>query len=169
MTYIEYWCDVNGGNLYRREVAYTSAVKPGPTADQILLNNITANPNNAACFVYQEQPVLGTPFVTDVAITLTVQTADCRRHHWPPPAGNQSAPERFATQRLQRLAAGRSGDVLPRAADASERHGTAGAAIGEGHENHESIERARRGDDHRPLYGAGDVGARHDPDVRVAN
>ena len=75
MTYIEYWCDVNGGNLYRREVAYTSAVKPGPTADQILLNNITANPNNAACFVYQEQPVLGTPFVTDVAITLTVQTA----------------------------------------------------------------------------------------------
>jgi prepilin-type N-terminal cleavage/methylation domain-containing protein len=75
MVYIEYWCDVKGGNLYRREVAYTSAVKPGPTADQILLNNITSNPNNAACFVYQEQPVLGTPFVTDVAITLTVQTA----------------------------------------------------------------------------------------------
>jgi prepilin-type N-terminal cleavage/methylation domain-containing protein len=75
MVYIEYWCDVNGGNLYRREVAYTSAVKPGPTADQILLNNITTNPNNAACFVYQEQPAFGIPFVTDVAITLTVQTA----------------------------------------------------------------------------------------------
>ena len=75
MEYIEYWCDVDGGNLYRREVAYTSGVKPGPTADQILLNNITKNPSNAPCFVYQEQPVFGIPFVTDVAITLTVQTA----------------------------------------------------------------------------------------------
>jgi prepilin-type N-terminal cleavage/methylation domain-containing protein len=76
MKYIEYWCDVDGGNLYRREVDYTSANKPGPTSDQILLNNITKNPNNAPCFVYQEPPqIFGTTFVTDVAITLTVQTA----------------------------------------------------------------------------------------------
>lgn len=76
MVYIEYWCDVNGGNLYRRSVAYTSGVKPGPTADQILLNNITQNPNNAPCFVYQETANAGMKFITDVAITLTVQTAD---------------------------------------------------------------------------------------------
>lgn len=76
MVYIEYWCDVDGGNLYRRETTYTSANKPGPTSDQILLNNITKNPNNAACFVYQQPPpIFGTTFVTDVAITLTVQTA----------------------------------------------------------------------------------------------
>lgn len=44
----------------------------------VLLRNITANPANAACFTYQTQTVTingtPTPFVTDVAITLTVQT-----------------------------------------------------------------------------------------------
>jgi prepilin-type N-terminal cleavage/methylation domain-containing protein len=76
MVYIEYWCDVNGGNLYRRETPYTSANKPGPSSDQILLNNITKNPGNAPCFVYQQPPaIFGQTFVTDVAITLTVQTA----------------------------------------------------------------------------------------------
>jgi prepilin-type N-terminal cleavage/methylation domain-containing protein len=76
MTYVEYWCDVAGGNLYRRETPYTSANKPGPSPNQVLLNNITQNPNNAPCFVYQQPPaIFGQTFVTDVAITLTVQTA----------------------------------------------------------------------------------------------
>jgi prepilin-type N-terminal cleavage/methylation domain-containing protein len=76
MVYVEYSCAVAAGNLYRRSVAYTSGVKPGPSADQALLNNIVANPNGAACFTYQQKSVGATTFVVDVAITLTVQTAD---------------------------------------------------------------------------------------------
>ena len=42
----------------------------------ILLDNIMPNPAAAPCFSYQTATVLGTDFVTDVAITLTVQTQD---------------------------------------------------------------------------------------------
>jgi hypothetical protein len=48
--------------------------KPAVTASQTLLSNIVANPGNTACFTYQQQTVSGVTYVTDVAITLTVQT-----------------------------------------------------------------------------------------------
>jgi prepilin-type N-terminal cleavage/methylation domain-containing protein len=74
MVYVEYTCDTAAGNLYRNSVAWNAASKPAVTADQILLSNIVANPSGAPCFSYQTATVNGTDYVTDVAITLTVQT-----------------------------------------------------------------------------------------------
>jgi prepilin-type N-terminal cleavage/methylation domain-containing protein len=79
MVYVEYICDyANSGNLYRSVSAFNAA---NIVAKQILLPNLasTGNPNGTACFVYQEKPVncnaTTVPcFVTDVAVTLTVQT-----------------------------------------------------------------------------------------------
>jgi prepilin-type N-terminal cleavage/methylation domain-containing protein len=73
MVYVEYTCDTAGGNLYRNSVAWTRTVTTKPTVGpaQVLLNNITRNPGNAACFTYQTETG---GFVVDVAITLTVQT-----------------------------------------------------------------------------------------------
>ena len=79
MVYVEYICDyANSGNLYRSVSAFSAA---NIVAKQILLPNLasTGNPNGTACFVYQERPVncnaTTVPcFVTDVAVTLTVQT-----------------------------------------------------------------------------------------------
>jgi len=83
MVYIEYTCDTAGGNLYRNSMAWNAATKLRATASQILLSNITANPNGTACFTYQAQTVFiagaNTDFVTDVAITLTVQTQNVDR------------------------------------------------------------------------------------------
>jgi type II secretory pathway pseudopilin PulG len=87
MVYVEYYCDngdvgtVGSHNLYRNVMPYDQAPpKPALTNSQVLLNNVYPNPNvnPPACFTYQTQVVMaqGTPFtfVTDVAITLTVQT-----------------------------------------------------------------------------------------------
>ena len=78
MVYIEYSCVIptgGVGNLYRNSMAWNAAApSPAPTASQILLSNIVANPNGTACFTYQTATLNGTTFVTDVAITLTVQT-----------------------------------------------------------------------------------------------
>ena len=74
MVYVEYTCDTTAGNLYRNSMAWNAASKPAVTADQVLLSNIVQNPNGTACFSYQTQTVSGTDYVTDVAITLTVQT-----------------------------------------------------------------------------------------------
>ena len=76
MLYIEYTCDTVGGNLYRNAMPWTTlpAAKPPLDLSLVLLRNIVGNPANAACFTYQTQAVNGTSFVTDVAITLTVQT-----------------------------------------------------------------------------------------------
>ncbi len=45
---------------------------------EVFLNNVEPNPNGAGCFSYQVQNAsvsgVATPFVTDVAVTLTVQT-----------------------------------------------------------------------------------------------
>jgi prepilin-type N-terminal cleavage/methylation domain-containing protein len=75
MVYVEFECDVNGGNLYRRTMPFTANVKPALSASQVLLTNLEQNPNNEPCFVYQPQPANGQTFVVDVAITLTVKTA----------------------------------------------------------------------------------------------
>ena len=74
MVYIEYTCDTVGGNLYRNMMAWNAASKPAVSASQVLLSNITANPNATPCFTYQTAVVGGNVYVTDVAITLTVQT-----------------------------------------------------------------------------------------------
>jgi type II secretory pathway pseudopilin PulG len=74
MVYIEYECDINAGRLYRRSMPITAAAKAALTPDQTLLNNIVANPGNAACFKYQTSTANGQTFVIDVAVTLTVQT-----------------------------------------------------------------------------------------------
>jgi hypothetical protein len=72
MVYIEYTCA--NGNLYRNEMPVTAGVKAAPNVSQVLLNNILPNPGGTPCFTYQEETVSGLTFVTDVAITLTVQT-----------------------------------------------------------------------------------------------
>jgi Tfp pilus assembly protein PilW len=77
MVYVEYICDyANSGNLYRSVTSFSAGTIVGK---QILLPNLasTGNPNGTACFVYQEKPVgcaASACFVTDVAVTLTVQT-----------------------------------------------------------------------------------------------
>jgi len=75
MVYVEYWCDTAGGNLYRNMMAFDAGAKPAVTVGEVLLNNILPNPAGEPCFTYQEETVSGTTFVVDVAITLTVQTA----------------------------------------------------------------------------------------------
>jgi len=62
------------GNLYRNMMAWNKSTKSAAAASQILLSNITANPNGTACFTYQSATVNSVTYVTDVAITLTVQT-----------------------------------------------------------------------------------------------
>jgi len=55
-------------------MAWDAASKPAVTAKQILLSNIQENPNSTPCFTYQTAIVGTNIYVTDVAITLTVQT-----------------------------------------------------------------------------------------------
>jgi prepilin-type N-terminal cleavage/methylation domain-containing protein len=78
MVYVEYSCVIppgGVGNLYRNMMAWDQAPpSASPTSSQILLSNITANPNGTPCFTYDTQTVNGTVYVTNVAITLTVQT-----------------------------------------------------------------------------------------------
>lgn len=62
------------GNLYRNSMSWNSATKTPASASQILLGNVTANPNGSACFTYQQKPVGTDTYVIDVAVTLTVQT-----------------------------------------------------------------------------------------------
>jgi prepilin-type N-terminal cleavage/methylation domain-containing protein len=95
MVYVEYSCVIpapvggvqSPGNLYRNSMAWDAgAPSAAPTASQILLSNVMPNPDGSACFTYQTlgvsidddgdsaTPNVMTYFVTDVAITLTVQT-----------------------------------------------------------------------------------------------
>lgn len=76
MVYIEYTCDTTGHNLYRNMMAWNlaAASKPALAASQVLLSNIIANPGGTPCFTYQTAVVGGNVYVTDVAITLTVET-----------------------------------------------------------------------------------------------
>jgi prepilin-type N-terminal cleavage/methylation domain-containing protein len=79
IVYVEYICDyAASGNLYRSVTSFSAGTI---VAKQTLLPNLasTGNPNGTACFIYQERPVncnaTTVPcFVTDVAVTLTVQT-----------------------------------------------------------------------------------------------
>jgi len=74
MVYVEYWCDVASGRLYRNSMPFTAGAKPPYTVDMVLIDNILANPGGTPCFTYQTQTAGGVNYVTDVAITLTVRT-----------------------------------------------------------------------------------------------
>ena len=74
MVYIEYTCDTVQHSLSRNVMAWNAASKPALTSAQILLSNIVANPSGTPCFLYQTEVVGANTYVTDVAITLTVQT-----------------------------------------------------------------------------------------------
>ena len=80
MVYVEYWCDLANGRLYRSSLPSTTAAKPAPTIDQVLIDNVEANPDGTPCFTYQTETVTGTTFVTGVAITLTVRTQRADRN-----------------------------------------------------------------------------------------
>lgn len=83
MMYVEYTCTLGTqaapGFLYRNQMPITQVGKPAVNNTMILLGNVLANPNDpngnaVPCFAYQIQP-LGTSYcVTDIAVTLTVQT-----------------------------------------------------------------------------------------------
>ena len=86
MVYVEYTCSQSSntaspGFLYRQQVPFggtknTTSPLPGSF---VLLSNVMANPNDVnnskvPCFRYQVQPLVNSWVVTDVAVTLTVQT-----------------------------------------------------------------------------------------------
>jgi hypothetical protein len=71
MVYVEYNCDTTNGNLTRSVTPLTSITK---NAAQVILPNIIQNPGGAACFVYQQKTIGTDTYVTDVSVTLTVQT-----------------------------------------------------------------------------------------------
>jgi type II secretory pathway pseudopilin PulG len=90
MVYVEYTC-VQGtqaapGFVYRNQVPWTANAIPPNDPTMIVLTGVLANPNDAngnpvPCFKYQLQTSGGVnaaandlAFVTDVAVTLTVQT-----------------------------------------------------------------------------------------------
>src|SRR5262249_17872556 len=87
IVYVEYVCD-NGSiavdlspwhNVYRNVLAYNVATpKAAVTKSQILLPNVSPNSHDngseRSCFKYQWTTINGLQYVTDVAITLTVQT-----------------------------------------------------------------------------------------------
>jgi len=74
MLYVEYTCDVATNSLYRNVMAWNAGSKPALTPGMVLLNNVIANPGNAACFTYQVEDVAGLKFVTGVAVTLSVHS-----------------------------------------------------------------------------------------------
>ena len=76
MVYVEYTCDTVGRKLYRNVMPWNAAVKPAISTAIVLLSNIVANPQGTPCFTYQTAVVGPDTYVTDVAITLTVQTQD---------------------------------------------------------------------------------------------
>ena len=78
MVYVEYRCTATAttlGDLTRNVIPWTQTTASlVATPSQTLLSNITLNPDLTPCFTYQTLAVNGTYYVTDVAITLTVQT-----------------------------------------------------------------------------------------------
>lgn len=72
MVYVVYNCSPSntGGTLTRSMTSfYATALKP-----EVLLTNVLPNPSGAPCFTYQTSTQGADTYVTNVAITLTVQT-----------------------------------------------------------------------------------------------
>jgi Tfp pilus assembly protein PilW len=83
LAYVEYDCNPNAGGtgtLTRSITTVTPLTVAASTADT-LLSNLLSNPGGAACFVYTIPPSVTVggntyTFVTNVAITLSVQTSE---------------------------------------------------------------------------------------------
>ena len=76
MVYVEYTCNTANHKLYRNVMPWNVGAKPALSTAIVLLSNIVPNPNGTPCFTYQTAIVGANTYVTDVAITLTVQTQD---------------------------------------------------------------------------------------------
>ena len=76
MVYVEYTCDLNENVLYRNQMDFDAGAKAVPGVEEILVENVQANPGNAPCFTYQEETIANNVFVIGVAITLTVQSEE---------------------------------------------------------------------------------------------
>lgn len=76
MVYVEYTCDIANARLYRNQMDWNEDAKPAPGVEQILVENVQANPNNTPCFTYQTKVVNNDVFVIGVAITLTVESQE---------------------------------------------------------------------------------------------
>jgi type II secretory pathway pseudopilin PulG len=84
MVYVEYTCTQGTasapGTLYRHQMPYDqTAAKTANNNTMILLSNVLTNPTDAGgnivpCFAYQTQALGSGTCVTNVAVTLTVQT-----------------------------------------------------------------------------------------------
>jgi prepilin-type N-terminal cleavage/methylation domain-containing protein len=78
---VQYDCNPNAAGTGTLTRSVTSWNDPAPGATLTLLNNLGNNPNNTPCFAYQPNPLtpiqingVNVNFITDVAVTLTVQT-----------------------------------------------------------------------------------------------
>jgi len=74
LRYVEYDCDFGNLRLTRNSMPWDAGAKPAVTVEDILLDNLLANPGGTPCFTYEEHTFSGTTYVTGVAITVTVQT-----------------------------------------------------------------------------------------------
>jgi len=71
LVYAQYDCDTTAGTLSRSVTPITaSAISPS----QLLLEGLAANPDGAPCFRYSSTTAAGYTFITNVGVTLTVQT-----------------------------------------------------------------------------------------------
>lgn len=85
MVYVEYTCvqgdEANPGYLTRNSTTITSGAAKSATNSVVLLDNVLKNPDDTPCFVYQEQTGnSANTYVTNVAVTLTVQTQQVDPH-----------------------------------------------------------------------------------------
>jgi hypothetical protein len=71
LVYVQYDCDLMAGTL-SRSITPIAAVSAGPP--QILLTGLLANPNGAPCFQYRTAAAAGYTFVTNVGMTVTIQS-----------------------------------------------------------------------------------------------
>jgi len=79
IVYVEYTCDWAAGRLYRNMMAYDAAAKPALAVEQVLLDNLLANPPDPGgiarpCFTYDQRTIYGNTYVINVAIMTTVRT-----------------------------------------------------------------------------------------------
>jgi hypothetical protein len=79
IVYVEYTCDWTAGRLYRNMMAYNATSKPALAVEQILVDNLLANPPDPGgivrpCFSYDQRTIGGNTYVINVAIMTTVRT-----------------------------------------------------------------------------------------------
>lgn len=75
LTYVEYDCNPNAGGTgtLTRSTTTVTPLTIAANAAAPLLTNLLTNPGGTPCFTYTSQVVGGNTFVTNVAVTLSVQ------------------------------------------------------------------------------------------------